>query len=105
MSYNAADEPVCDSCLQPYPPHWPNGFTEPWPVVDEVMEPGGRMTATQRSNFHICGDCMRLAVLAVPLSRSSRSRARRSAARWQASERLLSELKLIERASIDVGAA
>ena len=96
MSYTGSDQPTCDVCDRPYPPHWPSGFTNPWPVVGPYMEADGRVTADQADNFSVCLLCLQTLVLAARLTRRARGLAIRSQERWEASRRLLAELKSID---------
>ena len=96
MSYTGNDDqPTCDVCLRVYPPPWPAGFYDVWPVVGPLLEADGRVPADQADTFHICLTCLQSAVLSARLTRAKRALALRSKDRWEASRRLLAELKAI----------
>ena len=81
MSYNAADEPVCDGpCGRTYPPPRPDGYIAPWPAVGPVMEADGRATGAEAGNFHLCQRCTQDLILAADLPAASRVTAIRNAA-------------------------
>jgi len=106
MSFTPADAPMCDGpCGRTYPPGWEAAFIAVWPVVDSLMSPSGQMTAAQADAFHLCGDCLRSIVLKADLPDASRVTAIRNADRWARSQRLLAELKAIDRATFAAEAA
>jgi hypothetical protein len=94
VSYSgSSDDLLCDSCLG-------MGCTDmvrPWPPRGPLLGPDGRVAPDHRACFHICGSCLQSLVLEAPLEPHGRKVALASAARWEASRRLLTEAERVLR--------
>jgi hypothetical protein len=97
MSYSGSDDQLlCDYCLA----MGHADLIRPWPVSGPLLDRDGGVTAGWRDCFSICGACTQALVLSAPLEPRARDLAERSAARWEASQRLQAQAEAVVRGPV-----